>query len=431
MTKALIITYYWPPAGGPGVQRWLKFSKYLLENDIQPIVLTVDPEFGTYPIIDESLEKEVPQEIKVYRTETRELFGAYKKATNRNEIPYSGFASEEKQPGFKEKLARFIRGNFFYPDPRRAWKRFAVVKAREIIASDNVSIIITTGPPHSTHLIGLQLKKQLGVAWIADFRDPWTDIYYYNDFYPTAWVRRKERSLESKVLNTADKITTASPGFGKMLAGKVSDPKKIWPITNGYDEEDLPTTKTIGSSEKVQITYSGTLTEKYPLHTFVDGLKKLNKADQENICFNLVGKADNYAKNLLSASEIHFEINFRGYVSHSEVMGILAASDFLLLLIPTLKGNEGIIPAKLFEYIGSGKQIIGVGPLQSDAANIVDENSFGQFFDVDDAEGLNLWIRQKLTKPITAANATSGKREKYSRRYLTARLAGLIKDLVS
>src|SRR5690606_17521980 len=149
MKKILIITYYWPPAGGPGVQRWLKFSKYLPENGIQPLILTVDPDFATYPIIDKSLEKEVAGEVKVFKTETREFFGAYKKATSRKQVPYSGFASEGAKPGLKEKAARFVRGNFFYPDPRKGWKKFAVAKAMELMETEGFEAIITTGPPHS------------------------------------------------------------------------------------------------------------------------------------------------------------------------------------------------------------------------------------------------------------------------------------------
>ena len=396
MKKVLIITYYWPPAGGPGVQRWLKFSKYLPENDIQPIVLTVDPNFATYPIVDESLEKEVSDKVTVYKTETRELFGAYKKATSRKQVPYSGFASEDSKPGLKEKAARFVRGNFFFPDPRKGWKKFAVAKAKELIASQDIGTVITTGPPHSTHLIGLELKKNLNIKWLADFRDPWTDIYYYKDFYPMSITQSLEASMEMKVLKGADLLTTASPGFAKLLAGKLGDDAKLMPVTNGYDSDDLELEAEERKDESIVITYTGTVTSKYPLRTLVDAITSMEMEAQKNIILNVVGKMDEGCEALLTNKNLQAHVNMPGYVSHSAVMGYLKNSTHVLLLIPMLKGNEGIIPAKLFEYIGSGKTIIGIGPRPSDAAEIIEQNGFGRFFTPNQSIELKNWLNANV-----------------------------------
>ncbi len=424
MKKVLIITYYWPPAGGPGVQRWLKFSKFLPENGIQPIVLTVDPNFATYPIIDESLEKEVADTTTVYKTETRELFGAYKKATSRKEVPYSGFASEDSKPGLKEKAARFVRGNFFFPDPRKGWKKFAVAKAKELIASENIDAVITTGPPHSTHLIGLELKNTLNIKWLADFRDPWTDIYYYKDFYPMSITRSLESSMEMKVLQQADLITTASPGFSKLLANKLGDDSKLMPITNGYDSDDLELGTLNTVSKQIVITYTGTVTSKYPLRTLVEAISSMDVEAQKRVTLNIVGKMDEGCEALLSAENLHANVNMPGYVSHSEVMGYLKNSTHVLLLIPMLKGNEGIIPAKLFEYIGSGKTILGIGPRPSDAAEIIEENGFGKFFTPNQFIELRKWL---VDDEILHQEVDKGIREKFSRRHLTTKLADAIK----
>ncbi len=424
MKKVLIITYYWPPAGGPGVQRWLKFSKFLPESGIQPIILTVDPNFATYPIIDESLEKEVGDAVAVYKTETRELFGAYKKATSRKEVPYSGFASEDAKPGLKEKAARFVRGNFFFPDPRKGWKKFAVAKAKELIASENIDTVITTGPPHSTHLIGLELKSTLSIKWLADFRDPWTDIYYYKDFYPMSATRKLEASLEMKVLRQADLITTASPGFAKLLANKLGDDSKLLPITNGYDSDDLELETGERTKGDIVITYTGTVTTKYPLSTLVEAISSMEIEAQQNITLNVVGKLDEGCESLLAAENLHANVNMPGYVSHGEVMGYLKNSTHVLLLIPMLKGNEGIIPAKLFEYIGSGKTIVGIGPRPSDAAEIIEENGFGRFFTPNQSMELKNW----LAKDVDEHQEVDGSiREKFSRKYLTTKLAAAIK----
>lgn len=425
MKKVLIITYYWPPAGGPGVQRWLKFAKYLPQHGIQPVVLTVDSAFATYPIIDNSLEKEVPPEVRVFKTKTKEFFGAYKKATSRNQVPYSGFASEASNPGFVEKIARFVRGNLFFPDPRKGWKKFAVARALELIDSEQIETVITTGPPHSTHLIGEELKKRKKVKWLADFRDPWTDIYYYSDFYPLAITRWLESRMERKVLLNADLITTASPGFSGLLAEKVHDKAKVLTVTNGYDLEGLELEKAENPPNKIVITYTGTLTSKYPLETLITAISQLDITQQSLITLNLVGKLDEASEALLARENLHAEINLAGYVSHSEVMSYLNKSTHVLLLIPIIKGNEGIIPAKLFEYIGSGKSIIGIGPLPSDAASIIQDNNFGRFFTPNQITELKNWLSDSESD---GQQPNSHIRQQFHRKHLTSKLAQAIKS---
>jgi hypothetical protein len=175
MNKVLIVTYYWPPSGGAGVQRWLKFSKYLPEFGWEPIILTVDPEFAAYPVTDYSLSEGFPSSVKIFKTAATNYFRVYNKDKTR--IPTAGFANN-KENTLKEKIMRFIRGNFFIPDPRRGWNSFAFRKACEIIETERIENIITTSPPHSTQLIGLNIKKKYpAINWIADLRDPWTDIY--------------------------------------------------------------------------------------------------------------------------------------------------------------------------------------------------------------------------------------------------------------
>ncbi|MBA4322070.1 MAG: hypothetical protein C0408_04570, partial [Odoribacter sp.] len=183
MAKVLIITYYWPPGSGAGVQRWLKFSKYLPEFGIEPVILTVDPEYAAYPATDKSLQTEISNDLKIHKTRATDYFRIYKK--DKTKIPSAGFASNSDK-GLKSKILRFIRGNFFIPDPRKGWNKYAFRKACEIIDNEGIKIVITTSPPHSTQLTGLKLKKKYPyIKWISDLRDPWTDIYYYNEFYPT------------------------------------------------------------------------------------------------------------------------------------------------------------------------------------------------------------------------------------------------------
>ena len=213
MKKILIITYYWPPSGGPGVQRWLKFSKYLPEFGYDPIIITVDPEKAEYPIKDHTLEQDVRVGQIVYRTDCSGIYEYYKKLTKAQSAPYSGFVNEGT-PSLKQKIARFIRGNFFLPDARRGWNKHAYHQAIQIIQAEKIDAVITTGPPMSTHLVGQKLKKHFHLHWIADFRDPWTDIYYYNKMYPTPVAKAIDRKYERNVLLDADQVVIAAGGGG-------------------------------------------------------------------------------------------------------------------------------------------------------------------------------------------------------------------------
>ena len=188
MKKVLVITYYWPPSGGAGVQRWVKFIKYFKDQNINPFIISVDPDFASYPLIDNSLKNDIPDNTNVYLTKTNEPYSLYKKINN-NQTPYAGFANEGR-PNFFQKIARFIRGNFFIPDSRKGWNNFAYKKAVEILEKENIDTVITTSPPHSTQLIGLKLKETQNIKWIADLRDPWTDIYYYKSMLHTKWAKQ-------------------------------------------------------------------------------------------------------------------------------------------------------------------------------------------------------------------------------------------------
>jgi glycosyltransferase involved in cell wall biosynthesis len=263
MNKVLIVTYYWPPSGGAGVQRWLKFSKYLPEFGWEPIILTVDPEYAAYPVTDFSLNDDIPASIKVVTTPATNYFSIYKK--DKSKIPTAGFANNIDNT-FKGKLLRFVRGNFFLPDPRRGWNKYAFKKACELIEAEGIRHIITTSPPHSTQLIGLNLKKKYRfIKWTVDLRDPWTDIYYYKQFYPTLISKAVDVRYEIRVLKRADNIITVGESLKTLFSSKVNNiEKKIRVITNGYDESDFKEVPKV-IPKRFTITYVGTLSDIYPI----------------------------------------------------------------------------------------------------------------------------------------------------------------------
>ena len=425
--KVLIITYYWPPSGGPGVQRWLKFVKYLSEFNIQPIVLTVNPQKASYQIIDKTLESEIPKNLEIYYTDTREPFNAYKKVTRKNEIPVSGFANESK-PSFLQKVSRFVRGNFFIPDPRKGWNKFAYKKAVEIIKKYNIKTVITTSPPHSTQLIGLKLKNNFTIKWIADLRDPWTDIYFYKQLYHTKIAANIDKKLEHKVLQAADNVIVVSNDIKQIFVSKINNrsSNKIKIIPNGFDHTDFE--KDVNPEQNFTITYTGTISDKYDVSAFISALENLKLPDNFNI--KIIGSVAEQIKNQLQKSKIADKIKFINYQPHDKSIEYIKKSTILLLIIPKIEKNKGILTGKLFEYLAAKKTILNIGPLDGDAAEIITECEAGKTFDYSDTNGIQQFLSDCFIKFETNKNIEilNNKSEKYSRKNLTSELIKIIND---
>jgi len=425
--KVLIITYYWPPSGGAGVQRWLKFVKYLPEYGWEPIVLTVDTEYASYTQWDKSLEKDVNNNIQVIRTRSFEILEFYKKISPQKELPYGGFANESK-PGLFQKVMRFIRGNFFLPDPRKGWNKYAYKEAFKIINNNDIANIITTGPPHSTHFIGKKLKENTGVKWIADFRDPWTDIYYYKDLYHTFLAKRRDLCLERSILETSDNVLVVSKGMADLYCEKYPElSNKIEILTNGFDPQDFPSDRPEVYHDKLTLSYTGTLSNLYEINGLVQSVSKLDKTLQKQLRLNFVGKVASDMKDKLMLLEDLVEINYIDYVPHSESINYLLKSHALLLLIPNIAGNKGILTGKFFEYYAAGKPIIMIGDLDSDLAHIIKNEQSGSVHDYHDVEKLLVSLNE-LFQQFSEGKLQNQKElpEKFCRKSITKQLSEII-----
>ncbi len=423
-SKILIITYYWPPSGGSSVQRWLKMLKYFPEMKIEPLVITVDPSLASYPLIDKTLENEIHPDIKVFKTKTKEFYNIYKKISGKKEIPYGGFVNEEKID-FRQIISRIIRSHFFIPDPRRGWNRFAFKKAVALIKKHHIQTIITASPPHSSQLIGLNLKKRYNLHWIADLQDPWTDIYYYNQLYHSIISASIDACYERKVLTEADYIITVSESIKEIFSSKSDkiNPGKIYVIPNGYDEEDFKTMPEINNDSFV-ITYTGTMNDDYyPIDSFLKATEKI-AARKYKINLRFVGKlSPNIKQKIVNTRGIKFE--FVDYVPHEESLKYLMQTNALLLIIPDIHQNEGILTGKLFEYLGSGKTIIGIGPSHGDAAKIINECNSGKMFDYSNFNGIEQYMEEIINKK--RSDPDWEKIRKYSRKSQALEIARLIK----
>jgi glycosyltransferase involved in cell wall biosynthesis len=393
--RVLIITYYWPPSGGAGVQRWLKLSGYLPHYGIDPVVITVDPEYATYPVSDPSLEKEIPRELPVYKTRATDYFRMLSR--DKTSLPTAGFAKTGGNP-FKEKIARFVRGNFFIPDPRKGWNKYAFRKACELIESLNITTVITTSPPHSSQLIGLKLKKRYpGLRWIADLRDPWTDIYYYNEFFPTLPARCLDKQYEKKVITGADALISVGKGLTELFARRYpAAAKKFTVIQNGYDPVDFdglaPT-----EPERFNITYVGTVSTSYNIVGLTRALAALNNGGHD-FCLRFTGFVAEKQKESLIDILPTEKLSFAEYCSHHEAVKEMLRASVLLLLIPDHESSKVILTGKLFEYIATGKPILCIGPVNGDAALLVSSLANGMSANYDDTSAITSFLERVKNK---------------------------------
>lgn len=424
MKKVLIITYYWPPAGGPGVQRWLKFVKYLPDYNIQPIVYI--PENPTYPIIDEGLISEVSEQAIILKNkiiEPYQLASVFSKKSTKGIS--SGIIPNQKKQSFIQKILLLVRGNLFIPDARILWVKPSVKYLEKYISENNIDTIITSGPPHSLHLIGLKLKQNLNVKWFADFRDPWTTIGYHSALKLSSYAEKKHKNLERKVLNTADTIIVTSKTTKTEFQAITTKPIEV--ITNGYDVENIP--KQV-LDEKFTLAHIGSfLSNRNPMILW-ESLSELvveNKKFRTHFQLKLIGKVSQEILNSMGNFNLNSYVNNIGYVSHKEAIEHQKKSQVLLLIEIDSEDTKSIIPGKLFEYMVSERPIIAIGPKGSDFAEIIKNTNTGTFFTYDKKEELKnlilsyfeLYLIQKLT--VSAVGL-----QQYSRKKLTEKLANII-----
>lgn len=424
--KILIITYYWPPAGGPGVQRWLKFVKYLPDFGWEPTVFI--PENPSYPIIDNTLYKDVSKDMEIIKTKIWEPYQLAEKFGKENKKFKAGQFDVGENQTWKSKLSIWVRGNFFIPDARVFWAKPSVKFLKKYLAENHFDAIVTTGPPHSLHLIGLGIKKEFPILkWIADFRDPWTEISYYSHLKLTKSSDQKHRNLEKRVFENAD-ITLATSftdaeNFRKLGANAVC-------ITNGFDErvENLNVTK----HEKFTLAYIGVLEQ---LRNPEVLWKVLNELVTENIEFKnhfelkFVGKIDD--KILYDMHQLTLKncIHNLGYLNHDEAYTEMQNSDLLLITNFPDPSSKGIIPGKIFEYLETGNQIISFGPENSDVEKILDETHAGKHFSYADSEGVKQFILEKFQDWKSGKSVAKPMNiEAFTRRNLTQKLVEILEQ---
>lgn len=420
MKKALIITYYWPPAGGSGVQRWLKFVKYFREFDIEPIVYTV--ENPNYPIIDESLQNDIPKNITILKHpiwEPNNLLAFFGKKKTES----AGFLNPN--PSFLGKIMQYIRANYFIPDARKFWIKPSVKYLKKYLSENKIDVIITTGPPHSLHLIGLKLKEQIDVKWMADFRDPWTEIDYFHQLPLSASTIQKHYFLEEEVLKKADAILvvgdTMKRKYDKFNSNVVT-------VTNGFDGEIVDSLLELDT--KFTITHIGLMNADRNSKVLWEVLAEIcneNKAFESDFQLKLIGKLDASVLSEISNYGLSGKVEIINYVPHIEVIEFQKKSQVLLLVVNNVPSSKGIITGKIFEYLMAKRPILAIAPIDGDLASIIQQTNSGVVVDFENSVLLKKTILDLYSKFSNNNLVVNSKNiEQFHRKQLTQKVAEMI-----
>lgn len=396
--KVLFVVYNFPPAAGAATQRVLKFLKYLNRYGFQTFVLTVDK--VDYPDLDFSLIEKIPSETKIVKTKFWTPFGIYRKITGRKsdeKIPVAFIKDNHKS--IAERISVFLRLNFFLPDAKIGWLPFAVKEGKQLIKKEKIDVIISSGPPHTTHLIAKSLKRKTGVKWIADFRDPWTDIDYYSGIKRTKLAEWIDSKLERSVLKYADYIVAASEGYLKIIKSKgIKNNYEV--LTNGFDPEDFHNIK-LKPQSKFTITYTGNMPftrNPESLWLALEELANENPDFSNNFEFHFAGVMDDEIRQKIQAMNFYKNFIDHGYLSHSEVLELVFNSHLLIMIVNRVATSNEILPGKIFEYIASRNFVLVIGPENGVSARLINYVKQGIAIDYDEKSKMKDLIHQLFTK---------------------------------
>ena len=426
MKKVLIITYYWPPAGGPGVHRWLSFTKHLLELGYQPIVVV--PKAPHYPLYDDSNLRMIPKNIETIEVPIFEPYAIAGKlspqSTNKNK---KGIIDPEDHQTYLQRSMLYVRGNYFIPDARKFWIKPVVKKLRKYLKDSPVNKMITTGPPHSVHLIGEKLKNEFpSMKWLADFRDPWTNISYHDQLKMKAAAKQKHQDLEKKVLNSADQLIVTSFQTQQEFQEKTDTPVEL--ITNGYENWEKP--DDLSLSDNFTLLHIGSLQKGRNPRVLWEVLKELADDDikfNEFLEIQIIGSISNEINQSIKHYGLKKYTYFNKHISHQQSLEMQSSSMLLLLIEENAQLKSGIIPAKFFEYLYAKRPIVAIGPENWDVEKLIHETKSGQVFSYQDKTTLKKHISEAFKKYQKGKlNIKSKNLEQFSRKKLTKNLIKLL-----
>ena len=431
MKKVLIITYYWPPCGGIGVLRCLKFAKYLRQYGWEPIIFTAED--AHYPLIDVTNEKDIPQGITVLRQKIWEPYHIYKfitgqkKDANVNNV----FYATEKKPGPLHKLSVWIRSNFFIPDARSLWIKPSVTFLLKYLEENPVDAILSNGPPHSNTRIATLIKKATGIPWLADFQDPWSQVDYFSMLDLTLWGHKKHLRMEQEVFKYANAITIVSKTWKKDLESIGAKNVKVLPW--GFDADDFKGLENNQNTD-FSITHIGILgSDRNPTELWeaINVLAKEEAGLKEKLMIRLVGLVDTGIKEKITKSGLDNNVSFPGSVNRKKALSFAANSKVLLLVLNRQENAAGRIPGKFFEYLAAGRPILAIGPPNSDVATILAETKSGYYCNFGDINATKAALQALyyhfLQDTLSPTHTEAIKL--YANEIITGQLAGILNTI--
>ncbi|HYG19993.1 MAG TPA: glycosyl transferase [Ohtaekwangia sp.] len=428
--KVLIITYYWPPSGGSGVQRWLKFVKYLPEAGVHPYIFT--PANPSFAIKDRSLQANVPPEATVIRYpiwEPYDLFQRLAGIFGTRKTAQGPFVPGKNRSAF-QKITTWIRGNLFIPDPRRFWVRPSVKFLKKYLAENSIHTIVTTGPPHSMHLIGYQLKQgNPSLRWLADFRDPWSEWGFLESIMAGTRARKLHRKMEAKVLSAADEIITITP-FYKRRFEQLSG-RSVTLLNNGFDEDDFDNL-VIRRTDKFTVLHAGIVNERCDPRPFMKAIRALIEEEpsfRESVILEFVGDVHPSFRAFVDAdAELTRVTRFTPHLPHKELVARYGEAALLLLVLTGYKDAEGYMPGKLYEYLATGLPVLAVGPEHGDASKLLRDTRSGAMIDGANTQAIKSFLleRFKWWKQGGVSSTPDIGVQAYSRRAITRLLADFL-----
>ncbi|MHB8905735.1 MAG: glycosyltransferase family protein [Melioribacteraceae bacterium] len=431
MKKVLIITYYWPPAGGIGVHRCLKFTKYLREFGWEPVICTA--ENAEYPVLDEGNLKDVPAGIKILKTKIWEPYNLFKFITGKKkeERIHNVFLEEDK-PSFAHKLGIWIRGNIFIPDARKFWIRPSIKFLSKYLKENPVDILFTNGPPQSTHMIAYGIKKNLGIPWHADFQDPWTQVDYFPQLMLNPISKGIHEAMEQRVFRNADKITICSNTWKGDLESIGA--RDVGVIVWGYDEDDFNNIS-VSLSKKFTLSHFGSLGPDRNAKSLWSALSIISNEDKQfadDLEIELVGFIGHAIVDEINSLGMSKNLKLSAHISRQETLVRMYQAQVLLLILNDMPNVNGRLPGKLFEYLASRRPTLVIGPEESDASKIVHGVNAGFTCDFNDLDKTLATLRE-LYKKFKDGSLTSNQTDisQYSNRNLTKKLAGFLDEIIS
>lgn len=425
MKRVLVITYYWPPAGGGGVQRVAKFCKYLPHFGWEPVVLTVKK--GNYISIDRSFEKDVQHIQNVYKARSVEphsiLQGATVGGGNANLLSPKGTALRH--------FLELVRLNLFVPDSRIGWYPYAVQMGNRVCKGNKLDLIFSTCPPYTAHLVARHLKNKFRRPWVADFRDPWLEYAGCKTAFRNSIAYQINKKLENRVLRAADNVVTVGKRLQELLESKKPH-LRAQTITNGYDESEFVTDKS-RPSNLFYVSYFGTLRDQQiPVALFkaLAHILSTNDDFDRDLHIRFVGNISSKTLRMAGRFFAPRHWSWQGYASHEAMIAMLQQEQVLMLLVNRVPENRLITTSKIFEYLRTGNPVLGIGPEDGEAADILGETSSGKMFDYEEIQGITdfvwthytRWKQGRLKRPAMIF-------PKYERSHQTALLAQLFDQL--